>query len=231
MCIGSDLLLVRRTLAPHQPVAEHGAVRLAGRFPAQLEGGRGQSFHSEGLHPAGDLDCGDGHTIKNFNYRETIKYLNHRDQETHPKSCTDPDTWKPLNSSGLNTQWENIISIDIIFEKIRFELMSLHHVMSHFNNKHFVSLTVRFGGDPQGGGALSWSHVVVSDDSEAVALVWFQIRNRQFQRLGLRHVHRPLPVTETHCLKIDQTVFYYISMCLFIQFDWIDSINWIILYQ
>lgn len=48
-----------------------------------------------------------------------------------------------------------------------------------------VCLTVRFGGDLQGGGALSWSHVVVSDDPEAVALLWFQVGDRQLQRLRL----------------------------------------------
>lgn len=36
-------------------------------------------------------------------------------------------------------------------------------------------LTVGFGGDPQGGRALSWAHVIVSNDSEAVALFWFQV--------------------------------------------------------
>lgn len=59
-------------------------------------------------------------------------------------------------------------------------------------------LTVRFGGDPQGGGALSWSHVIVGDNPEAVALLWFQVWNRQLQRLRFWHVHWPFPDTEKH---------------------------------
>lgn len=52
-----------------------------------------------------------------------------------------------------------------------------------------VCLTVRLGGDPQGGGAFSWPHIVVSDDPKAVALLWFQVGHRQLQRLWLRHIH------------------------------------------
>lgn len=59
-------------------------------------------------------------------------------------------------------------------------------------------LTVRLGGDPQGGGALSRSRVIVSDDSEAVALLWLQVGNSQLQRLRLRHIHWPLPDTGKH---------------------------------
>ena len=52
-----------------------------------------------------------------------------------------------------------------------------------------VCLTVRFGGDPQGGGALSRPHVVVGDDPEAVALLGLQVGHGQLQRLRLRDVH------------------------------------------
>lgn len=54
-------------------------------------------------------------------------------------------------------------------------------------------ITVGFGGDPQGGGALPRPHVVVGDDPEAVALLGLQVGHHELQRLGLRHVHWPLP--------------------------------------
>lgn len=55
---GADLLLARRAFGPQQPVAQDGAVGLAGGLPAHLDGGGRQSLRTEGLHPAGYLDCG-----------------------------------------------------------------------------------------------------------------------------------------------------------------------------
>lgn len=59
-------------------------------------------------------------------------------------------------------------------------------------------LTVRFGGDPQGGRALSWPHIVVSNDPETVTLLWFKVGHCQLQRLRLRNIYWPLPDTGKH---------------------------------
>lgn len=48
-----------------------------------------------------------------------------------------------------------------------------------------VYFTVRLGGDPQRSGALSWPNIIVSHHSESVALLWFKVGHRQFQRLRL----------------------------------------------
>lgn len=48
-----------------------------------------------------------------------------------------------------------------------------------------LCLTIRFCGDLEGGGALSWPNIVISDNSEAVALLWLQVGNCQLQRLRL----------------------------------------------
>lgn len=56
-------------------------------------------------------------------------------------------------------------------------------------SKYACGLTVWFGGDPQGDGALPGPHVVVGDDPETVALLGLQVGHHELQRLGLRHVH------------------------------------------
>lgn len=53
----ADLFFAGRRLCPQEPVAQDGAVWLAGRIPAHLDRGGRQSLGLEGLHPAGNLDC------------------------------------------------------------------------------------------------------------------------------------------------------------------------------
>lgn len=185
----ADLFFARRTLGPQQPVAQDGAVRLTRGLPAYLDWGGWQSFSSEGLYPARNLDC--------------------------------------RSTQGQNTLQSFCCSCDIL---LQFSLLLLKHLQplafwpkagqDPFVSQilkssstcvcvSFISLTVRFGGDPQGGGALPWPYVVVGYDPEAVALLWFQVGHCQLQWFRLWHIHWPLPNTGKNNLYVTQCHFLF----------------------